>query len=78
MVNDGTSNALVYLDGEQVRWLLDLNPKQWNKLEEHVGQVGKVNLSLVIDSMFLIFEYQIKWASILLANFIINYKHVII
>ena len=50
MVNDGTSNALVYLDGEQVRCLLDLNLKQWNKLEELVGQVGEVNLNLVLNS----------------------------
>ena len=48
MVNDGTCNGLVYLEGEQVRWLLDLNPEQWSKLEEVVGQSGEINLNMVL------------------------------
>ena len=48
MVNDGTCNGLVYLEGEQVRWLLDLSPIQWSKLEEVVGQSGEINLNMVI------------------------------
>ena len=47
MVNDGTCNGLVYLEGEQVQWLSDLNPVQWSKLEEVVGQSGEINLNMV-------------------------------
>ena len=48
MVNDGTCNGLVYLEGEQVRWLLDLTSVQWTKLEEVVEQSGEINLNMVI------------------------------
>ena len=51
MVNDGTCNGLVYLEGDQVRWLLDLSPAQWSKLEEVVGQSGEINLNMV-DYLF--------------------------
>ena len=57
MVNDGTCNSLVYLEGEQVRWLLDLNPKQWSELEEVVGNTGEIDLNMVLTLLINIQQH---------------------
>ena len=52
MVNDGTCNGLVFLEGEQVRRVLDLSQRQWSKLEEDVGHSGEINLNMVTTFLF--------------------------
>ena len=68
MVNDGTCNGLVYLEGEQVRWLLDLSPIQWSKLEEVVGQSGEINLNMVL--FYSISNKELKYPFSLIDNYI--------